>query len=127
MWAVHCVPEVKAIMPRAKDSDSIQEFREWQDHQYDPGYNVGGRIPPMYLGKRPNKYGYVLLLLGSLPLALVAVITILPWVQSGKLEFNWIAGSGLLVLFSFGLLRVISGIGLLRKREQTPPLSVQHS
>lgn len=43
-----------------------RDFREWQEKQYLPGYWVGGKVPPILLGKRPNRFGYVLLAIGVL-------------------------------------------------------------
>ncbi len=37
---------------RFKRSSYIEEIKEWQDHQYDPGFYTGGRIPPFY--KKPG-------------------------------------------------------------------------
>jgi hypothetical protein len=54
-------------MSRKKKSppDPFADWREIQDHQYDPGYWTGGRVHPLYRrGKRPNKYGWVLVILG---------------------------------------------------------------
>lgn len=33
------------IYPNKKEDNYIDELRDWQDHQYTPGYFVGGRIP----------------------------------------------------------------------------------
>lgn len=32
--------------PREPERDPIGEYREWTEHQYDPGYYTGGRLPP---------------------------------------------------------------------------------
>ena len=53
-------------MKKRKKENGIDRFIEWQEHQYDPGYWTGGRIPPFLLGKRPNKMGYTYLVLGFL-------------------------------------------------------------
>jgi hypothetical protein len=52
--------------------DAVRDWAEWLDHQYDPGYYVGGRIPPLLrrTGRR-SPYGYVLLAGGGLTLILV--------------------------------------------------------
>jgi hypothetical protein len=54
-------------------SSGIERFLEWQEKQYVAGYYTGGRIPPIFYGKRPNKFGYLLLLTGSLTLVGVLV------------------------------------------------------
>jgi hypothetical protein len=48
----------------AEDNDPFRDLKEWQDHRYDPGYFTGGNIHPLLKAKRPNKYGYVLILSG---------------------------------------------------------------
>ena len=45
----------------AEDDDPFHDLKEWQDHRYDPGYFTGGKIHPLLKGRRPNKYGYVLI------------------------------------------------------------------
>ena len=46
-------------------NDPIRRLMEWQDHRYDPGYFLGGRIHPILLAPRPNKFGYLLIISGS--------------------------------------------------------------
>jgi hypothetical protein len=48
----------------AEDNDPFRDVKDWQDHRYDPGYFTGGNIHPILKAKRPNKYGYVLILSG---------------------------------------------------------------
>jgi hypothetical protein len=48
----------------AEDNDPFRDVKDWQDHRYDPGYFTGGNIHPLLKGRRPNKYGYVLILSG---------------------------------------------------------------
>ena len=45
-----------------EDDDPFRDLKEWQDHRYDPGYFTGGKIHPLLTARRPNKYGYVLIL-----------------------------------------------------------------
>jgi hypothetical protein len=52
----------------------LGQFQEWQETQYLPGYWLGGNIPPYITGKRPNKYGYVLLASGLASGLIVALI-----------------------------------------------------
>jgi len=61
-------------MKKRKKENGIDRFIEWQEHQYDPGYWTGGRIPPFLLGKRPNKMGYTILVLGFLYL-IISIVT----------------------------------------------------
>jgi len=50
----------------AEDNDPFRDVKDWQDHRYDPGYFTGGNIHPILKARRPNKYGYVLILSGLL-------------------------------------------------------------
>ncbi|HET7034619.1 MAG TPA: hypothetical protein VFI42_02965 [Thermomicrobiaceae bacterium] len=53
----------------ATDDDAIAEWGEWLDHQYDPGYYTGGRIPPFLRNRGGSSlYGYLLLFFGGLGL-----------------------------------------------------------
>jgi hypothetical protein len=50
--------------PPAEDTDPFHDLKDWQDHRYDPGYFTGGNVHPLLKAKRPNKYGYFLVLSG---------------------------------------------------------------
>jgi hypothetical protein len=32
--------------PKHQAGDPIADYKEWSDHRYDPGYFIGGRLPP---------------------------------------------------------------------------------
>jgi hypothetical protein len=98
---------------KRKQRDAIEEWIEYQDHIFDPGY-WAGRIPPGLLGKRPNKGGYLLVAAGTINLALLLVPLLASAVASGTLRFDW---SGVLAIGFFGglsALLIASGIVLLR-------------
>ncbi|MFN7953795.1 MAG: hypothetical protein U0610_18855 [bacterium] len=38
--------------------DAIRRFLEWQEHQYDPGHFLGGRLHPAFTRSRPNPFGW---------------------------------------------------------------------
>lgn len=57
--------------PTPQHPPEVERFIEWQTHQYDVGYWTGGRIPPLYRADRPNRFGWVLVVSGLLPLAAV--------------------------------------------------------
>ena len=48
---------------------NIDEIKEWQAHQYNPGHWLGGNIPP-YLLRKNKKLGVVLLIVGFVGLTL---------------------------------------------------------
>ena len=86
-------------MKKRKKENGIDRFIEWQEHQYDPGYWTGGRIPPYLLGKRPNKMGYTWLVLGFLWLVISIV-------------------SGEVIMFLLGAGLIAVGVVLLRPNKK---------
>jgi hypothetical protein len=55
-------------------SQYLNDLEEWNEHQYDPGHYLGGRIPPLFkystgtggIGKRSRRgLGLVLLFIGA--------------------------------------------------------------
>ena len=94
--------------------DPLRAFREWQAHQYDPGYWTGGRIPPFFLGPRPNPFGYLLLGAGGvLALGLLGAVVIGVLIGGGALDLA--AVLTLLGVGAFAALLLASGLSLLRK------------
>ncbi|HEU5424815.1 MAG TPA: hypothetical protein VFU72_14815 [Nitrolancea sp.] len=56
---------------RPAEEDAVAEWGEWLDHQYDPGYYTGGRIPPFLRNRGGSPlFGYLLLIFGGLGLLL---------------------------------------------------------
>lgn len=53
---------------------TIDEHKEWQDNQYNPGHWLGGNIPPFSLRKN-RIFGYLLLFVGILPLLVLIIST----------------------------------------------------
>lgn len=65
---------VKIYYMKEEDSleKNIAEITEWQNKQFDPGYFLGGNIPPFLL--RPNKkLGAIFLGLGLIQTILIIV------------------------------------------------------
>src|SRR5659263_3993 len=93
--------------PDAGGSDPLREWKDWQDHQYLPGYWVGGKIPPFLLGKRPNRFGYLLVAGGIGACLFVALRLVLmgPRLDWGETVFALL----------FALLQLGAGISLLRR------------
>jgi hypothetical protein len=86
--------------------DSINEWREWVDHQYVPGYYAGGRIPPISrLSRRPSYLGYTLVATGSLFLMMI----LLAGPGTGAGLWLWF-GVGI----GFSLLQILAGLRLAR-------------
>jgi hypothetical protein len=90
--------------PRMNNQDALPKALEWQDHRYDPGYYLGGKIHPILAAQRPNKYGYYLVI-GSLIMLIMAFI-----MRSSFTEpFSWL----IVIAIQFFLLLV--GIKLIKK------------
>ena len=53
------------VKNKSKKKDYIDEHKEWQDHQFDPGHYTGGNIP-IWMNKPGNrkKLGSILLIMG---------------------------------------------------------------
>ena len=88
-------------------ADPLREWRDWQDHQYLPGYWVGGKITPFLLSKRPNRFGYILVATGIGACLLVA----LRLVFMGS-RVDW---GELVVVLPLALLQLGAGVSLLRR------------
>ncbi len=89
-----------------REPDPFHDLREWQDHRYDPGYFLGGRIHPILKGRRPNPYGYVLLIGG-----LVSVFLLGGAVRSGQTWMILSTGVG-------SIISIAAGVALIRGRQK---------
>jgi hypothetical protein len=73
----------KAIQPSIEHSrslknkpghnDPIGRITEWQEHRYNPGHYTGGNVHPLIRGRRPNRYGYVLIIGGVMTTTLTVL------------------------------------------------------
>ena len=88
----------------------MQRFLEWQEKQYLPGYYTGGRIPPIFFGKRPNKFGYLLMLTGSVTLVMV-LFAVWSYFTAAS---NPDGGQPLLIAGTIGILQLVAGWRLLQ-------------
>ena len=68
---------------RRREADPFADIRELQDHRFDPGHFTGGRIDPLLKARRPNPYGYVLLVGGFISIFLLAGA-----IRSGRLGWS---------------------------------------
>jgi hypothetical protein len=98
-----------------RQPDPFADQREWQDHRYDPGYFLGGRIHPILKGSRPNRYGWMLLAGGLLGFAFIFS---LPHGENAWWQYA-LAGA-------YGLLYIVAGIRLLKRRPDHPSHSSSH-
>jgi len=100
--------------------DPAPEYTEWIQHRYDPGYWLGGRIPPYLKRKRTkhskgNPYGYVLLLGG-----IAAVAEALLFYQDAAFTATTpaLAVSEAMFITVVGSLSVFAGLRLIRGPER---------
>ena len=97
---------------------NFRELREWQDHQYDPGYWTFGRTMPLWRSNgargRPNPFGYVLLLSGVAMLAFALVQLALAALASpARLGAD---AAAIIFLSVLGVFLLFAGARLLHKR-----------
>ena len=93
-----------------REPDPFHDIREWQDHRYDPGYFLGGRIHPLIKAGRPNRYGWVLLAFGLLGFVLIFL--------TPREDTAWWQYAGAAALL---LLYVTAGFKLLRGKKRPTP------
>jgi hypothetical protein len=101
--------------PLARDRDgAISRYREWTDHRYDPGYYLGGRLPPLVRalqsrGPGAEMYGSVLIAFSLIPLLIAASVA---W-RSGLHSIGPLAStaSGMLT----GFLMLAAGVLAIRR------------
>ena len=89
---------------------NVNDLAEWQDHQYDLYYYTRGWIPPFYKDPQPNKFGYGLVIIGSI-FVLMSVITIVPDIMNGGLGF--LSSIIALLFVVLGAVHIASGLRLL--------------
>ncbi len=99
--------------------DPIAALEEWHDHQYTPGYYVGGKLPPFYWGKRPNYIGCVPLVTGLSMVGIIVFATIMQIAQGASLALDptSLLVSALSIIVTGGLIaiQILAGIKLLQK------------
>lgn len=94
-------------MAKGEKKDAIQDFKELQDHRYDPGFYTGGNINPLLSAKRPNKYGYFLIVFGAFVLFLSIMVPSADPIDARP------------VTMAFSVLVILAGLRLLKPRKAT--------
>jgi hypothetical protein len=89
-------------------NDPIGRLMEWQDHRYDVGYYLGGRIHPILLGRRPNKFGYLLIIQGSAYLLMILYLAL-------SEQFDALPFFTLALLAAYPTLELTAGIKLIQR------------
>jgi len=93
---------------RGRERDPLADIREWQDHRLDPGHFTGGNVHPVLRSRRPNRYGYVLLVGGF-----ISVFALGGLIRSGQ---TWLAGGTLLG----AIVGIAAGLSLIRRGPAGP-------
>jgi hypothetical protein len=78
--------------------DPIRRITEWQEHRYDPGHYTGGNIHPLITARRPNRYGYLLIVSGVLVLTLIVLE-----IRAGRIDWYGTFVSLVFVCFVLGV------------------------
>jgi len=103
--------------PKSSKTNYIEELKEWQEHQYDPGYYRGGRIHPFHkIPGNPRLYGIFMTFIGLM--FLVVLIAAVSNAISNKDAlrpqgiFYIVLNAGLVVvLFAAGIRRLKGSAG----------------
>src|SRR5437016_5885827 len=107
-----------------ESSNPVQDYIEVQEHRYDPGHFTGGNLHPMLKSrKRPNRYGYVLVLVGVLFLSM-AILALVKGDTSGLSTFE--ASAVTIIWGALALLLILAGFKLA-KGTDTKPKSTNRS
>ena len=101
---------------RKRDDDPIGDYIEWSNNRYNPGYWLGGRVPPHFkdrLTPKDRRWIGVILLLPFV------VATVLTWRR------GWPYGDESLMMGAFGVPCLILSLVLLlapsgKKKSKTP-------
>lgn len=94
---------------KQKKNNYIDGLKEWQEHQYTPGYYLGGKIPHYFFNRKPNILGLSFLLLGVIEFIVFAF----SFVQIFYGYYDSLIGSIIFLLFS--VIQILVGIKLLQK------------
>jgi|GEM_PF-4812814 len=62
-----------SIKTARDDSDPIDRLIEGQEQSYDPPHYTGGSISPLFYPFRPKRYGYYMIVVATLILAVVVL------------------------------------------------------
>lgn len=93
---------------------AIAMYREWAEHRYDPGYYLGGRIPP-YLRRSPanrrgrRNYSWFLVLSG-----------VATWFAMPGYRTDPLAGLAITLIFLLGLLQIVAAWRLRKPARRSP-------
>jgi hypothetical protein len=91
------------MIKERQEPDPFREIREAQDHRLDPGHFAGGRFHPMFASRRPNRMGWVLIIIGGL-----TALTF-PWVLFSETPIV-----GIITIGAMAALLLGAGIRLVR-------------
>lgn len=94
-----------------QDDSYLNELKEWQEHQYDPGYYTGGRIPPMFTNSgKPDWLGWTFVFI-SVTCSILMVLIVNGFEKKQLFEMIPVFG----IIFGAALLQFIAGVRLINK------------
>jgi hypothetical protein len=99
----------------SRPPDPFADMREWQDHRYDPGYFLGGRIHPILKAGRPNRYGWVLLVIGAFGFVLIFSLP-----RGQNLWWQYVIAAAYFIVY------FLAGVKLLRRGAGNSVRSTSH-
>ncbi len=101
--------------PYEPDPNYINEFVEWQEHQYVAGYYTGGRIPP-YVTKpgKPGIIGKIMIITGSFTL-LMFVIAFIVGLSTQNIFQDFVSS---LALAGVGVAQLFTGMRYIKKQRK---------
>ncbi|VBB09667.1 Hypothetical protein LUCI_4965 [Lucifera butyrica] len=109
-----------------KNENPTKKLKEWQDNQYNPGYYIGGNIPPYVaipsktslLGKLykigARIVGVIYILIGVALICIASIGVILVWESSNEVGNRtgvFVAGA---ISCSLGILSILLGLKYIR-------------
>ncbi len=98
-----------------QNQDYINEFVEWQEHQYVPGYYTGGKIPPFVTKPgRPGMMGIIMVITGSFTILMFLVAFIIGLCTQNI--FQGLASS--LALAGVGLAQIFAGLRYIKRQRE---------
>lgn len=101
--------------PYEQNQDYINEFVEWQEHQYVPGYYTGGKIPPFVTKPgRSGMMGIIMVITGSFTIVMFLIAFIVG--LSTQNIFQDLASS--LALVGAGLAQIFAGLKYIKKYKE---------
>lgn len=93
---------------KSKREDPVEQWKEWLDNRYNPGYFLGGRIHPTYRAKGKGA-GVFLLISGVLGLSIVLLVLFAGDDRDGARTMFLLSAIISVITIFAGLTRIVEG------------------